>query len=78
MSEELKKVVVDCSTGIVSLVPLTQEELNQREQDAITALAEAQQKLANEQALEELRTSAKAKLVAGEPLTEEEASVLIS
>jgi hypothetical protein len=33
MSEVLTKVVVDCSTGITEILPLTAEEIAQRETD---------------------------------------------
>ena len=71
------KVIIDCSTGERQIVPLTAEEIAEREQMAAEAEA---QRLAEEQAaadLQALKDSAKAKLIAGEPLTEEEASVLV-
>jgi hypothetical protein len=34
MSETLTKIIVDCSTGVVAEVPLTGEEIAQREADA--------------------------------------------
>ena len=71
------KVIIDCSTGERQIVPLTAEEIAEREQMAAEAEA---QRLAEEQAAADLRAlkdSAKAKLIAGEPLTEEEASVLV-
>jgi hypothetical protein len=71
------KVIVDCSTGERQIVPLTAEEIAEREQMA--AAAEAQ-RLAEEQAaadLQALKDSAKAKLIAGEPLTAEEADTLV-
>ena len=34
MSEVLTKIIVDCETGVVSEVPLTGEEIAQREADA--------------------------------------------
>jgi hypothetical protein len=77
MSETLTKIIVNCETGVVAEVPLTGEEIAQRDQDA-AAYAEAQ--LLREQdaaAKEALKESAKAKLVAGEPLTEDEAAVLV-
>ena len=37
MSETLTKIIVDCSTGVVAEVPLTGEEIAQREADAIAA-----------------------------------------
>jgi hypothetical protein len=77
MSEVLTKVVVDCSTGQQTIVPLTAEEIAQREADA-AAFAEAEAaRVAAEEAKAALKVSAKAKLIAGEPLTAEEAEVLV-
>ena len=77
MSEALSKVVVDCSTGEQTVVPLTAEEIAQREVDA-AAFAEAEAaRVAAEEAKAALKASAKAKLIAGEPLTAEEAEVLV-
>lgn len=77
MADTPTKVIIDCSTGERQIVPLTAEEIAEREQMAAEAEA---QRLAEEQAaadLQALKDSAKAKLIAGEPLTEEEASVLV-
>jgi len=77
MSEVLTKVVVDCSTGVSEILPLTAEEIAQREADAAAyAIAEAE-RTAQAEALATLKASAKAKLVAGEPLTAEEADTLV-
>jgi hypothetical protein len=77
MTEVLTKVVVDCSTGEQTIVPLTAEEIAQREADA-AAFAEAEAaRVAAEEAKAALKASAKAKLIAGEPLTAEEAEVLV-
>jgi hypothetical protein len=77
MTEVLTKVVVDCSTGEQTVVPLTAEEIAQREADA-AAFAEAEAaRVAAEEAKAALKASAKAKLVSGQPLTEEEAAVLV-
>jgi len=77
MTEVLTKVVVDCSTGEQTIVPLTAEEIAQREADA-AAFAEAEAaRVAAEEAKAALKASAKAKLIAGQPLTEEEAAVLV-
>jgi hypothetical protein len=77
MTETQMKLVVDCSTGETTEVPLTAEELAQRETDRIAYEAEEATRLAAEQALATLKASARAKLIAGQPLTEEEASVLV-
>jgi hypothetical protein len=77
MTEVLTKVVVDCSTGEQTIVPLTADEIAQREADA-AAFAEAEAaRVAAEEAKAALKASAKAKLVSGQPLTEEEAAVLV-
>jgi hypothetical protein len=52
---------------------MTPEEITQAEADVITG----NNIKAEEQALAELKASAKAKLVAGEPLTEAEADTLV-
>jgi hypothetical protein len=77
MTETLNKIVVDCSTGEHTIVPLTAEEIAQREVDA-QAHAEAQTaRETAEAAKTALKASAKAKLIAGEPLTAEEADTLV-
>jgi hypothetical protein len=78
MSEDRPlKLVVDCATGAQTYVPLSDEELLEREQMAIQAAEEQVAREAAEAEREALKASARAKLVAGEPLTEEEASVLV-
>jgi hypothetical protein len=77
MSEKLTKIVIDCSTGKQTILPLTAAEIAQRDQDA-AAHAEAEtQRKAEESRIAALKASAKAKLIAGEKLTEEEASSII-
>jgi hypothetical protein len=39
MSETLTKIVVNCETGVVAEIPLTGEEIAQREADAQAAAA---------------------------------------
>jgi hypothetical protein len=77
MSEVLTKVVVDCSTGVSEIVPLTAEEIAQREVDAAAYAIEQAERTAAAEALATLKASAKAKLIAGEPLTAEEADTLV-
>lgn len=73
----LHNAVINCETGEVTLVPLTEAELLQREKE----IAEAEKQRADEEtkeaAFQALKSSAKAKLIAGEPLTEEEAAVIV-
>jgi Pyruvate/2-oxoacid:ferredoxin oxidoreductase gamma subunit len=58
------KVIVDCATGESTIVPLTPEELEQREADRIAFEAEEAARLADEEAKEVLKSSANAKLAA--------------
>ena len=77
MADTPTKLIVDCSTGERTIVELTAEEIAEREQMAAEAEA---QRLAEEEAaaaLQSLKDSAKAKLIAGEPLTAEEADTLV-
>ena len=77
MTDRPSKLIVDCSTGERTVVPLTDSEIEERE--AMAAQAEAD-RLAQEQAeadRQALKDSAKAKLIAGEPLTAEEAAVIV-
>lgn len=84
MTDEVKvfddtptKLVVDCATGEESIVPLTAEELAQREIDIAAAQVAEAERVAAEEALAALKASARAKLVSGQPLTEEEAATLV-
>lgn len=77
MSEVLMKTVVDCATGEVKSIPLTAAEIAQRDQDAAAFAEEQAAREAEAAAKAALKESAKAKLVSGTPLTEEEAAVLV-
>lgn len=76
MSETLTKIVVNCETGEQSVVELTAEEIAEREAMTIQHAEEQAQLQAEADAKEALKLSAKTKLIAGEPLTEEEANIL--
>lgn len=67
------KIVVDCSTGEVSEIELTAEEVAQREADA-KAAAEAK---AQEEADKAANAAAKADLLAKLGITEDEAKLLL-
>jgi hypothetical protein len=72
-----KVIEIDCSTGESIERDMTEAELEA--QAAMQAQAAAD-RLAQEEAaaaLDALKASARAKLVAGQPLTEEEAGVLV-
>jgi len=71
------RIEVNCTTGVVSEIELTDEEITQHEQDAVIAEMERAEREAAAVALAELKASAKAKLVAGTPLTAEEAETLV-
>lgn len=77
MSETPKKLVYDFQTGETSYIDYTPEEIAQRDQDLaayneIKALEESEA-----ERIEALKLLTKQKLVSGQPLTEEEASVII-
>ena len=74
MSEVLTKVIVDCSTGVVAEVPLTSEELAQREADAAQAEAD---RIAAEQELA-TKSAQKAELLAKLGISADEAKLLLS
>jgi hypothetical protein len=80
MTDTPTKVIIDLSKPEgqrETIIPLTPEELEQRELDRLAWEAQEADRLAAEQALADLKASAKAKLIAGEPMTEAEASVLL-
>lgn len=77
MSEIPTKTIADCETGEVTVVPLTAEEIAELEMFAETQRLRRAEEEAKAQALAALKESAKAKLIAGEPLTEEEAAVIV-
>jgi len=77
MSEMLTNIEVNCTTGEVTERPLTAEEIAQREADAAAFATAEAERVATAEALAALKASARAKLVAGTPLTEAEAATLV-
>lgn len=75
MSEVITKLVIDCETGEQTVVPLTPEELAEREAMRIQAELDQAQREAEELAKAEAKASAEAKLAAL-GLTPEEISAL--
>ena len=69
----MAKKEIHYADGTSEIVDLTPEEETQRQADE----AKGQEILAQEQAQKDLKASAKAKLIAGEPLTEEEADTIV-
>jgi hypothetical protein len=74
---ELTKVIIDCATGQQTIIPLTAQEIAERDQMAAQAAEEQAAREAEAAEKAALKESAKAKLIAGEPLTAEEAAVLV-
>jgi hypothetical protein len=70
-------IEVNCATGEVTERELTAAELAQREADAAAYATRKAEEDAAADALAALKTSARAKLVAGTPLTEAEAATLV-
>ena len=80
MTDTPVKIVIDLSKPEgerEQIIPLTADEIAEREALAIQAAQEQAEREAAEQAKKELKASAKAKLIAGEPLTPEEADTLV-
>jgi hypothetical protein len=73
--EILTKVVVDCATGESTIVPLSEEELAQRELDRIAYEEAEAARVAAEEEKAALKESANAKLLAL-GLTEEEIAAI--
>ncbi len=69
----MAKKEIHYADGTSEVVDLTAEEETQRQADE----TKGQEMLAQEQAQKDLKASAKAKLIAGEPLTEEEADTIV-
>ena len=76
MSEVLTKLVVDCSTGEQQIIPLTPEEIAQREADAAAFAEEQAAREAEAAAKAAAKESGIAKLLAL-GLTQEEAEALV-
>ena len=74
MSETLTKIIVNCETGVVAEVPLTGEEIAQREADA-QAFAAAK---AEEEAKAVSDTAAKDALLTKLGITADEAKLLLA
>ena len=74
MSETLTKIIVNCETGVVAEVPLTGEEIAQREADAAAAATAK----AEEDAADAAAAVAKTALLARLGMTADEAKLLLS
>ena len=77
MSNENKKFVVSPENPDGILVDMTPEEITQRESDIARHQSEKTDRETAETNKTNLKTSAKAKLIAGEALTEDEANTIV-
>jgi hypothetical protein len=71
------KIEVNCTTGVETITDLTDEEIAQLELDRIAFAQRQAEEKTQAEAIAALKVSARAKLVAGEPLTEEEAATIV-
>ena len=77
MTDKPVKVVYDYATNTETIIELTDAEITQMELDRAAFLAEQEEQAQAAEALAALKASAKAKLIAGQPLTAEEADTLV-
>jgi hypothetical protein len=70
-------IEINCATGESIEREMTAEEIAEQEVRQAAAQAMEAERLAAEEALAALKASARAKLIAGEKLTPEEADVLV-
>jgi len=73
----MKKLIVNLGDTEGTLVDMTAEEIAQKETDDQNAAALKEQLETEQTTKDNLKASAKAKLIAGEKLTEEEANILV-
>ena len=73
----MKKIINDIKTGEITEVELTAEEETQRQADLANSETENTEYETARQEKADLNASAKAKLIAGEALTEEEADTIV-
>jgi hypothetical protein len=73
----LNKIVVNCETGVSEVLELTAEEVADLESLQAQAELDRQAKETEAARVEALKVSARAKLVAGEVLTADEAALII-
>jgi predicted TIM-barrel enzyme len=76
-TERPKHVEMNCTTGEVTERFWTDEEIASAEAEAIIYSQKKADEEAEAERIATLKESAKAKLIAGEPLTEEEAATIV-
>ena len=72
----MSKIAIHTPNG-VEVRDMTSEEISQRETDTANYQTSKQEFEKQEQAQKDLKASAKAKLIAGEALTEDEANTIV-
>jgi hypothetical protein len=73
----LTKIVVNCETGVTEEIELTPAEILDLEAAQAQAAIDEAARQAEADRIEALKVSARAKLVAGEALTADEAALII-
>jgi len=73
----VKKIIFDIPSGETIEEEMSEAELQQREADKVRLEAEYQENLKAREEQATLKASAKAKLIAGEALTEDEANTIV-
>jgi hypothetical protein len=71
------RIEINCETGVETVIELTDAEVAELAYQAELAAKKKAEEDAAAEALADLKASARAKLVAGTPLTEEEAATLV-
>jgi hypothetical protein len=71
------RIEINCETGVESIIELTDAEVAELEAQAAEAAIRKAEEDAAREAQATLKASAKAKLIAGQPLTAEEADTLV-
>ena len=77
MSERPTKVIYDLSSNTETVIEMTDEEIAEMEARRAEYIAQVQAEEEKNNEILALKASAKAKLIAGQPLTAEEAEVLV-
>jgi hypothetical protein len=77
MTTRPTRIEINCETGVETVMELTDAEIAQMEADRAAAEARKAEEEAAASALATLKASAKAKLIAGTPLTAAEADTLV-
>jgi hypothetical protein len=73
----LTKIIVNCETGVTEEIELTPEEIAEVEAAQAQGVIDDAARQAEADRIEALKASARAKLVAGEVLTADEAALII-